>query len=290
MSWISKEFLFAVCVSLLIALIAVSWPRPLIQGPAPQAAESAQRATEPNKGGDGFDYARIHSYVDLAGSYCTNERPNAASEWRKKFICESKITDVVIAILTFFLAIFTGLLVSVGNRQERTTRQQMRAFVHLDRGSVYNIASPINPLAIYKPTGAEIISRDEGPVAQLIIKNTGSTPAFKVVHWANICIADFPLVQPLPPHKTKLKKVPTSAIAPQGINTKSAKILSPLTAEEIAGLRAGTKAIYVYGEITYKDAFRRKRLTNYRLFHNIQTGAIGVTTDLTWAEDGNDAS
>jgi hypothetical protein len=92
--------------------------------------------------------------------------------------------------------IFTGLLVWVGNKQEKTTRRQMRAFVSLDRGAIYNVASPINPLPIYKPTGAEVVSPFEGPLAQLIIKNTGSTPAYRVEHWGNIFVSDFPLTLP----------------------------------------------------------------------------------------------
>jgi hypothetical protein len=79
-------------------------------------------------------------------------------------------------------------------------------------------------------------------------------------------------------------------LPPGGINTKSVKITAPLTAEQIAGLREGTLAIWIYGEILYRDAFRRKRTTKYRLFHNNSSGAVGVSTDLTWAEGGNDAT
>ena len=122
MDWISKEFLIAVCISLLIALIAVSWSRSLIERSPPQTIESANGSAQSKQRGSSFDYARLRSYMDLTAGYCTSERPNAQSEWRKKFICESKITDVVIAALTLFLAVFTGLLVSVGRRQERTTR------------------------------------------------------------------------------------------------------------------------------------------------------------------------
>jgi hypothetical protein len=289
MDWISKEFLLAVCGSLLIALIAISWPRPLIQGPPPKAIENAERPADGQQKGNGFDYTRFRSYIEAPASYCTSERPNAPSEWRKKFICESKITDAVIAVLTFFLAIFTGLLVSVGSRQERTTRQQMRAFVYLDRGSIFNVPSPLNPLSIYRPTGAEVVSPAEGPLAQLIIKNTGSTPAYRVEHWGNIFVADYPLTQSLPRDK-KTPTAPTSAIPPGGINTKSVKIPERLTEAEIAGLRTGTMAIWVYGEIIYWDAFRRRRVSRYRLFHNSVTGAIGVSTDLTWGEGGNDAT
>jgi hypothetical protein len=289
MDWISKEFLIAVCGSLLIALIAVSWSRPLVQIPPPQGTESANRASQADKKSAAFDYARLRSYIDATAGYCTSERPSAPSEWRKKFICESKITDAVIAALTFFLAIFTGLLVSVGNRQERTTRQQMRAFVYLDQGSVFNVASPLFPLPVYKPTGAEIFSPTDGPGASLTIKNTGATPAYSVVHWGGIFAGDFPLKGPLPPRE-KSNSFPSSAIPPGGINTKAVRLPFPLTPEQIAGLRNGTFAIWIYGEITYRDAFRRKRTTNYRLFHNNAAGAVGVTTDLTWADGGNQAT
>lgn len=290
MDWISKEFLLAVCGSLLIALIAVALPRPLIQYPSPQATEGAQGAAD--KAGDGFDYSRLRSYVDLATNYCTSESPNRQEEWGRKFICESKITDAVIALLTFFLAIFTGLLVRVGNKQERTTRQQMRAFVYINNGSILNVANPENPhlLPDYKPTGAQRDFPRQGPLAYLTITNSGSTPAFDVMHWAGIAFDDHPIPKDLP-KRIPMDNPPLSVLPPNGINTKSVRLGDPLTDEQIASLRDSTKAIYVYGEITYVDAFRRKRQTNYRLFHNAHTGNIGVTTDLSWAEgDGNNAT
>jgi hypothetical protein len=150
--WLSKEFLLAVCGALLIALISVSWSRPLIQSLPPQTQESPGRSTGTDGRGNSLDYLIIRSYVNSAAAYCTSERPNAPSEWRKRFICDSKITDVVIAILTAFLMIFTGLLVRVGSRQETTTRQQMRAFVYLnDGGSSMSPPQSIRCPAISRP-------------------------------------------------------------------------------------------------------------------------------------------
>ena len=60
-----------------------------------------------------------------------------------------------------------------------------------------------------------------------------------------------------------------------------------LTNEEIVGLRNSTKAIYVYGEITYRDAFRHGRHTNYRYRHNGLTGVVGINSDLTGSDEGN---
>lgn len=289
MNWISKELLLATCISLLIALVSISWLRPSIEGPKPKATESTNGTNKSNHNSSGFDYWGIRSYINVTANYCTSNRPNAPSEWRKNFICDSKITDVVIAILTLFLMIFTGLLVWVGNKQEKTTRRQLRAFIYLHSGSIYNVAYPLNPLPIYKPTGAEIMSPGEGPVANLIVRNSGSTPAFKVVHYTGIHVAEYPLKSELPAIQ-KIKNPPNSAIAPEGINTKRVNHWKPLTSAQIAGLRDGTVAIWVYGEIIYRDAFRRKRRSRYRLFHSAPTGTIGITTDLTWAEEGNDAN
>jgi hypothetical protein len=290
MDWISKEFLIAGCVSLLIALIAVSWPRPLVRGPPAQAAtERYERPVEVRKESYGFYYARFGQYIDATANYCTSERPNAASEWQKKFICESKITDVVIAGLTLFLMIFTGLLVWVGNKQEKTTRRQMRAFVYVNDVTIFNVAHPLAPLPGYRPTGAEIISPTEGPLVRFAIKNTGSTPAYRVVHWAAIHIADFPLTVRLPA-VVKAGRPTWSVLPPDGITTKMIKIPTSLTPEQIAGLRSGNLAVWIYGEISYTDAFRRKRTSTYRLFHNSYSGTIGITTELTWADTGNDAT
>ncbi len=78
------------------------------------------------------------------------------------------------------------------------------------------------------------------------------------------------------------KTAPKSSIPPGGVTTKNVNWAAPLTADEIVGLRGGTLAIYVFGEIRYRDAFRRNRITKYRQFHNSQSGTVGVTTELSW--------
>ena len=167
----------------------------------------------------------------------------------------------------------------------------MRAFVYLNNGSILNVANPLNPetLIDYTPTGARLSYPHQGPLAVVTITNSGSTPANDVVHWAGIAFDDFPIPKCLPPRQS-IQSVPTSVLPPKGINTKNIRLPDPLTPEQIAGLRNASKAIYVYGEITYIDAFRRKRRTVYRLFQNAQNGNIGVNTDLSWAEGGNKAT
>jgi hypothetical protein len=45
----------------------------------------------------------------------------------------------------------------------------------------------------------------------------------------------------------------------------------------------------VYGEIIYEDAFKKPHYTKYRLIHNQNSGPIGISTDLTFAAEGNEA-
>ena len=94
----------------------------------------------------------------------------------------------------------------------------MRAFVYLDNGSIVNVAIPVATLPGYQPTGAEIQSPTEGPLGILTIKNSGSTPAFNVVHWGGIAVADFPLIGELP-GRIVSTSMPASSIPPGDVNT-----------------------------------------------------------------------
>ena len=54
-------------------------------------------------------------------------------------------------------------------------------------------------------------------------------------------------------------------IPPGGVVHYHTGAARPLTADEMTELQAGTKAIYVYGNITYDDAFGHPRHTNFCL-------------------------
>lgn len=182
--------------------------------------------------------------------------------------------------------LFWGTLGTMRDSSER----QLRAYVVGESGYIVNVANPV-PIfegQVFQPSGAEITNTACGPIAYQQIKNTGQTPAFQVTNWGNICIREHPLTSPLPSRPAGAEPVAT-VVGPGIINTKRFFLNPPLTPEQIANLRAGTAAIYVYGEISYVDAFRKRRFTRYRLMHHIAAGAIGVSTDLSYAEEGNEA-
>jgi hypothetical protein len=185
-----------------------------------------------------------------------------------------------------------GALIYQTQVTRESSQQQLRAYVVQELGSIVNVANPIPAFRgeVISPTGAEITNYAVGPVVSIQIKNTGQTPAFDVKHWADICFREYPLKSELPAPPSEMKSIPSSILGPGIISTKKRYLSDPLSATQIAELRAGKSAVYLYGGIRYRDAFKVKRFTKYRFMHSSFTGPIGVTTDLTFAEEGNEAN
>lgn len=191
------------------------------------------------------------------------------------------IAQTLALILTIF-----AIMRQTGTLKDSAERQ-LRAYVLPDNGTIINIANPVPifPGQVFPPTGAEITNVACGPIAHIQIKNTGQTPAFNVENWGNICIRECPLVATLP---GKVGPNPIRSTLGSGIISTKTLFHNPvLTAKEIADLRAGTAAIYVYGEIHYKDIFNQPHSTKFSLMHHVMSGAIGVSTDLNFTDGGN---
>jgi hypothetical protein len=174
----------------------------------------------------------------------------------------------------------------------RTSQRQLRAYVLTDASTIVNIADPV-PLyegQALAQTDARITNHAAGPGAFLFIKNTGQTPAFKVTHWGSICFREYPLAASLPARLPISVSSPTSVLGPGQVSSKLFELNPALTPAQINDLRSGTGAVYVYGEITYVDAFGKSHFTHYRTMYHRMGGAIGVSTTLNFCEEGNDAN
>jgi hypothetical protein len=203
-------------------------------------------------------------------------------EWTRDFFSDK------VAVVTLALVIVVILQLKSMQSQENTIKRQMRAYVVGEGGYIGNVTNPPPGLQIPGPNPAAIAFPAQGPIARISIKNTGQTPAFRVIHWGNSCFREFPLASPLPPKPPNMRPL-NSILGPGIISTKNFNIPNPLTPQEIARLRAGTGAIYVYGEILYRDAFGKEHFTRYRLMHHLISGTLGISTDLTFCEEGNEA-
>jgi hypothetical protein len=174
-------------------------------------------------------------------------------------------------VTILFTTIATLLLIWTFRETRRTSRAELRAYLF--------------------PDGVALVVVTEGPnkgkvVASLRIKNSGQTPAFNVVHWADVLLSDFQDQSNLIPPPLA---GPSNPIPPGGDLHKHVLLQTKPTRADLAAVKAGKKAAFVYGRIEYLDAFGATRHTNYRLHYS------GVWPpfqghQLFYSENGNDAT
>jgi hypothetical protein len=145
-------------------------------------------------------------------------------------------------------------------------RRQLRAYVFPDQASLVWQGTT-------KPT-----------VAEIDIKNSGQTPAYKVSAAEVIAVADYPLQQDI--------SIPGmsgnhTVLPPTGSYTLSVPMDKPLTGEQLNAIQKGKQAIYVFGNIAYADAFDECRITQYRFYYTGSGGDIGSKVGLTYLDESN---
>ncbi|MDQ6867610.1 MAG: hypothetical protein M3178_04110 [Pseudomonadota bacterium] len=174
---------------------------------------------------------------------------------------------LVLAVGTLFLWLATRRLV---RGSEKTAERQLRAYVLVSSARIHDFG-------IERP-----------PRVEIIIKNSGQTPAFDLLSWSGMIFEKFPLNIELvdPPPDIKQSR---STLGAGDISSHLTTAGCPLTKIETDMIIAGKVAIYVFGEIKYKDIFKKiERSTRYRMMYG---GGGGATPDgaLTFCEEGNDA-
>lgn len=241
-------------LSVFLILISTNVFAQLEQKPQPEADNKSDRAGESQKGAN----KRLFSRLDFISNYCTSHRSSEQAEWRKAFICESKITDVVIAVFTIALTGFTGLLVIVGGKQARLTRETL---INTQRAFVF--ATGFQPL--YDPPERKASIEGGSDVEKMDYiwrfrphwQNSGDTPTKDFISHTRCELRDS-ILPPgfdfdysteqkggglIGPHFTVM-----GGLAPQqpspGITTK-----------DILDVQAGRKHLYLWGWARYFDVF-----------------------------------
>jgi hypothetical protein len=168
----------------------------------------------------------------------------------------------IASILAFlqFVALTATVLVLM-----RTARRQLRAYVNV----VHGIANPQ-------------IAVGGTPRFEVVIHNFGQTPAHHVSSWIQMQVGTATFVGDLPSGSA----VPGhSVIAPTGEFVLWAVRPEVWTKDEVEGMTNGRLAVHVYGEITYRDIFKKERYTRFRL---LTGGPFGLRDNtLRHADDGN---
>jgi hypothetical protein len=270
-----------------VALIVVSCaqkPLPMDGGQQQQQAQAHANEAQPN------------APPPCVTEVCKENAENAEryayykahpKEYLKAAIAPANLSNWILATLGVIggiLALFTILTM------RWSAERQLRAYVTVERGIIANVANPIHNRRDNPETVARIIDPQAGPTGQVTIKNTGQTPAYKLVHWASMDIHEYPLTTKLPP-MPRPEHSYWNVLGPTVPEMKTLRMPQALTEEEVEGLRNGTRAIYFHGEIRYEDAFKKKRWTRYRCMYVAPAcGVIGIGTDLIYCEEGNEAN
>lgn len=171
----------------------------------------------------------------------------------------------VLAAFTILLAFYTRRLALIASE---TAERQLRAYVQV-----------------------EIEKIDFGPTVEVVLlaKNVGQTPAYGTTVHSWVDLRPFP-------HPPGGSFTGPSGAAPEsksiingGQSTRNKTGSSrPLTDKEAAAVADGTSLrLYIYGDVTYEDAFKKPRHTNFCL---ALRGAPRQLCDVAMSSYHNDAT
>lgn len=131
------------------------------------------------------------------------------------------------------------------------------------------------------------------PKGMVEIKNFGKTPAYKVRHHMAITLGPHPLAIPFP-NIPASPSASTFALYPDIKHTNSVNLKEPVPVGTPIGTIGHT--VYVFGEITYEDAFGNEWWTKYRFIFGGPGGGMfytdnGSTFGAMYTDsEGNDAA
>jgi hypothetical protein len=145
-------------------------------------------------------------------------------------------------------------------------RRQLRAYVFPEQASLLW-------QGVGKPT-----------VVEIVIKNSGQTPAYRLSTATKVFVSDRPLqtdpqVPAMPPNH--------SVVPPAGSYALSVTMDQQLTGDQLKAIQKGSQAIYAIGEIAYEDAFGECRMTRFRFFYSGAGADNGARIDLAYLDEGN---
>lgn len=143
--------------------------------------------------------------------------------------------------------------------------------------------------------GAVITMTEDGELSfRVRYTNYGPTPALHVVIRTSCTATPLPLQVPLIPDATPGQTKSTAIMWPNQELRHDGTMIKPgmnlparFTPEYRDDIATGRAAIFIYGDIHYRDVFGDPHVTTFRLMY---TGPWGGKKALTFCDEGNDAS
>lgn len=154
--------------------------------------------------------------------------------------------DGITAFGTVLLFLVTAILGGIAYRQFTTTRAQLRAYIAL------------------APVEAALLADNCTIVVKVSMKNVGATPAFDFQQLGNIAIFPKGLKEhfqfkPVPEEADKAR--PNFVFYPTVEYPAAPR--KKLSWEDLIKMDTGSFSLYVYGRVTFRDAFNREQWGEY---------------------------
>jgi hypothetical protein len=229
----------AISLALIVVLPAQSQRKPQRQN-----ADPAQQRPDTNKQGteDSPFIVKI-----LPTPQTQTETKGASDKGENKWLDGWSLSDKIAAIASFvgllqFLALFATVWIMM-----RTARRQLRAYVW--GSTVRNVNIDANPFE-----------------AQMTIKNSGVTPAYDVRCWTRLKAYSAPLAAGFT-FEAAPRRIggPKYVVNPDSDHSVLTQAEPALTPDEIIAVKDGKRGLYIWGEIQYRDAYKKWRRTRFRL-------------------------
>jgi hypothetical protein len=236
----------------LLALSCDSWAQSSRQPPKQESPATQQQPANEQRGTEHAPFIVQIQKPEQAQPKTTADTDKGPKQrsgnWFSGWTLSEKIAGI--ASVAAFLQ-FVALLVTIGV-MVLNGRRQLRAYVFIENAGLYEGTMLNPPMAVHQNEPGIVIN----------FKNTGQTPAYRVISWTRIEIAE-------PINEEKLVVPPLAEIyptnlGPGGTMPKTLWFGRALTPGEITDIATGVRAIYVYGRLEYYDAFKRKQHTVFR--------------------------
>jgi hypothetical protein len=260
-----------ILAAILLLFFSLAWGQS--QEPPRQNAQSAKQNSNAEQRGTESAPFVIKIQPTQAQQETNTRNSNREEEWFDGWGLSDKIAAV--ASIAAFLQ-FIALIATVGVMLWTATRQ-MRAYVYADNAGLYEGMMLVPPMPAH--------TNEPGVV--LVWRNTGQTPAVRVISWGQIAV-----IEPANEHTLvvpPLQDIYFNNLGSGGTANKAIWFGRALTASEITDIGAGGRAIYLYGRIEYQTIFKRNKWTNFRFRYS---GAFPPPPGITFqvCEKGNDAT
>lgn len=190
------------------------------------------------------DYPQKHQDAELCAQWAGVQQAVEANRL-------ASLNDQITVWIVMLTALGTLGLILTLLEQRKTARAELQAYVAVQMTGLPNFAP------------------DEIAHATIKITNTGTTPAYDMIQYGTVIVAAFPLDSD-PLAKDLIHHGVGSRNTLHNREPYNAYIYGAeaVAAEEFDAVQAGTKVVYVIGNVDYRDAFNRQRRTEFCYFLN----------------------